>query len=122
MEVALTALFFYGVGYIVKRENLLNFLSNYSKLYTIIIFIVSLSIAILLNLKSMPVYDLNKLGSNVIFTYASAILGILAMVSLAKLINRNKFLEFLGRNTYIILAFHLSALYFMHGIFKKASL
>ncbi len=119
MEVALTALFFYGVGYIVKRENLLNFMTVNSNLYSLIIFVISLFIAIILSLESMPVYDLNRLGSNVIFTYLSALFGILAMISLAKLINKNKILEFLGRNTYIILAFHLSALYFMHGIFKR---
>ncbi len=119
MEVALTALFFYGLGYIVKRENLLHFITAHSKLYSIIIFVVSLFIAVILSLKSMPVYDLNRLGSNVIFTYISALFGILAIVSLAKIINKNKFLEFLGRNTYIILAFHLSSLYFIHGIFRR---
>ncbi len=119
MEVALTALFFYGLGYIVKRENLLSFLTVSSKLYSILIFTISLFTAIILSLKSMPVYDLNRLGTNVIFTYLSALFGILAIVSLAKLVNKNKILEFLGRNTYIILAFHLSSLYFMHGIFRR---
>ena len=119
MEVALTALFFYGLGYIAKRENILNNLTTNNKLYSISIFIISLSFAVILSLKSIPVYDLNRLGSNVIFTYISALFGILAIISLAKLINKNKFLEFLGKNTYIILAFHLSALYFMQGIFKR---
>jgi fucose 4-O-acetylase-like acetyltransferase len=119
MEIALTALFFYGLGYIVKRENLLTFITKYSKSYTLILFVVSLFIAIVLSLKSMPIYDLNRLGNNAMFTYISALFGIIAMVSLAKLINKNIILEFLGRNTYIILAFHLSSLYFMHGIFKR---
>ncbi len=119
MEIALTAVFFYGLGYIVKREKLLDFITDYSKLNIVIIFIVSSIVAITLSLKTLPSYDLNFLGSNVVLTYISAIFGILAVISLAKLINKNSILEFLGRNTYIILAFHLSALYFMHGIFKR---
>ena len=118
-EIALTALFFYGLGYITKRENLISYFDTDEKRYIIILFFVSLFGAVILSLESMPVYDLNYLGSYAIFTYVSALFGILAMISLAKLINRNTLLEYLGRNTYIILAFHLSALYFLHGIFKR---
>jgi fucose 4-O-acetylase-like acetyltransferase len=119
MEIALTALFFYGLGYITKRENLLSYLESDEKIYIVVLFFVTLFGAVILSLESMPVYDLNYLGSYTIFTYMSALFGILAMLALAKLINRNRVLEFLGRNTYIILAFHLSALYFLHGIFRR---
>jgi hypothetical protein len=119
LDVALTALFFYGLGYIVKKESLLSYLHTDNKTYLFSIFIFSLFGAIALSLESSPSYDLNFLGSNIIFTYISAFLGIIALLTLATLIRKNTVLEFFGRNTYIILAFHLSTLYFMHGIFKR---
>ncbi len=118
MEVALTALLFYALGYIIKKENFLAILPD-NRVYLLTIVIVGLLIALPLSLSSMPNYATNNLGSNPIYTYISAIFGSISLIGIAKLINRNRLLEALGRNTYIILAFHLSALYLLHGVFKR---
>ena len=117
-EVALTAALFYGLGYWVKKEGAFGYLPR-TKPVGVLLLSLFLVTAIYLSLESRPHFDLNDLGSSALLTYVSGLFGIAAMVLAAHLIGRNRFLEYLGRNTYIILAFHLSVLYLLHGVFKR---
>lgn len=122
MDVAFTAVLFYGLGYLVKKEQLIDRLISKKLTINILIFLATITIALAFGFHNNTSFTDNYLGDNVLFTYVSAFTGIIALMTLAKIINKNIILEFLGKNTYVILAFHLSILYVLQGLVKRTNI
>ncbi len=122
MDVAFSAVLFYGLGYLVKKEQLIDRLISKKLTINILIFLVTISIGLVFGFHNNTAYTDNYLGDNILFTYISAFSGVIALMTLAKIINKNIILEFLGQNTYVILAFHLSILYILQGLVKRTGI
>ena len=119
MDIGFTAVVFYGLGYIVKKEKIIHKLFSKNYVLDFLLFIFFLILSGSLSLYSLPEYTLNNLGKNIFATYIGAISGTLALIYLAKMINQNKVIELIGRNTYVILAFHLPVMYVLYSLTHK---
>ncbi len=116
-DVALFAVGFYGLGYLTKKYNLINkiVLSKISKL-VIIVLLTSFSIYFSLN---SHISFSKAIFENIPYMYLGALSGIVALIFIAEMntIKNNKVLQYLGRNTYIILAFHKLPIFIIFTLF-----
>ncbi len=122
IDIAITAAVFYGLGYLVKTNNLINKLeisNNWLKLFLVILFFTITASMSLTNYTSIA---FGKYGNPALF-YIGALSGILALVFFVqfRLIRENSLLKYFGKNTYLILAFHTLALYFTNYILLNIS-
>ncbi|PHR59489.1 MAG: hypothetical protein COA44_00680 [Arcobacter sp.] len=106
-DIAFLGAVFYGLGNITKKYNLLHYLHIEHTLLKLIVIIFSLGISIWLSLHSTNDYARN-IFNNMFFTLLSAGFGIISLVlfSSFKPIKESQALQYLGINTYVILAFH----------------
>jgi fucose 4-O-acetylase-like acetyltransferase len=109
-ETALTGIVFFGFGYLWNfiPKGKLEILKKYAfKIF--FIFTVSTIIFALINFNlhgHQVDLRINKLNNFFLF-YLSSISGILAVVSISSQINKNKILEYLGKNSLILFVWHL---------------
>lgn len=108
IETALSAVVFYGLGFLfMKKEELVNFFSKY-KFFIFPVFLV-------LNL-IISTIDFNLYGNqidmrlghlhNFSIFYIDAFLGIMAWISFSMILGKNYILELLGRNSLVLFALH----------------
>ena len=105
IDVAYSAVVFYGAGYLAR-----NFLNNHRMSFSLagillILTLLSLNVAFSY-LNGAVDMDANRLG-NYFYFYIAAFLGIFSYILTAQIINKSKVLSYLGKNSLIILAFHL---------------
>lgn len=110
IDVALVAVTFVGLGYIVKKSNILNKFDNY--MYIIIFMLLNLIFGVL----NTEVNMFSSIYGNYLYFYISAISGTLGTILICKKINSSKILEFIGRNTFVYLAIHQ---YVIFSVLKK---
>ncbi len=112
VDVAITATVFYGLGYLVKTNNLIAkiHINNSSK---ILLVSILFTIAIIISISNYSSIAYGKYGNPALY-YIGALSGILALMFFVqfRLIGKNYFLDYLGKNTYQILSFHMIAIYF----------
>jgi hypothetical protein len=112
MEVALTALFFYGIGNLLSC----NFRLSVNRLRYIYALPFFLIISFLFSQINTPAVDMwSNIMGNGIPTYFNAFVGMAFIFLLSKFIEDEgnyvlffikKIFIYLGKNTYVILAFH----------------
>lgn len=110
--VALNAIQFYSIGAIFKNK-ILN-LNKISYKYVILLFIISY-----ISWYYNGLIDMRTLryGNSIMLFYLSAFSGIGFIIYLIKNLNiYNLFLDFIGKNTLIILAYHMSCMIFIKFI------
>lgn len=115
IDVALTAVTFYGTGFIFK--NTIDAISQFAvkrNLFLIIPFFILNILFCFLNGK-IDMYE-NHYGSPIFF-YLSALSGTMVFIILSKIIPPNKLLSFIGSNTIIILGLTGVSLFIIRGIF-----
>lgn len=106
IDAALSAVVFYGIGYLLKEyQVVLEKLMNFK--YVVVLFLINMVAG---SLNSMIDIFYNKLGNYILF-YTAAISGILLVVVLIKALTTSFSLEYIGRNTFILLAFHQSVIF-----------
>ncbi len=117
MNVALTAAVFYGLGYLVKTNNLINKINVKNPYLRLLTMTLLLAISFSLSMINTVSMSTNGLGNPILF-YIAAFSGIFGMVLFVKLkfVQHNRFFEYLGKNTYLILAFHILAIYFANDL------
>lgn len=115
LEVVLTAVFFYGIGNLSYSYLILYFKKgNFSLLFLFLLIILPLSI--ILSISNKPRLDMasNTIG-NYFPTYLAAFLGIsiiivhsffISKANKTYLIQLKKLIIYIGKNTFVILAFH----------------
>ena len=109
-ESALTGVVFFGLGY------LWNFVpEKYNQLfkkYAISFLIGLILITVIISLSNFNLYGhqvdlrLNRLNNYFLF-YLAGVSGILAVISISIKVNKNKIMEYLGRNSLLLFVWHL---------------
>jgi len=127
-EIALTGIVFFGMGYLWNFiPDKINAIFNKYNIFLMAIFIVLTVFFADLNYQTYGLQidmRLNRLN-NYYYFYIAAISGILAIIFLSKFINKNKLLEYLGKNTMPLFIWHyfvfiyLSKLFFMFNPSKE---
>lgn len=115
IDIALTAVVFYGIGYIFKEklDKLTDFTAN-KNLAAVIPFVI-LSIVFCFVNGRVDMYS-NYYG-NILFYYLSALSGIIFVITLCKKIPQNKLLQYIGKNTIVILGLSSVSLFVIRGVF-----
>lgn len=105
IDVAFTALVFYGIGYLV-RPYVFNdsFKAWYSPPFLLI---GMLAYIICSNLNSESAFVIGNFGENYFYFYLAALSGILFWVQVSRLIRPNRLFEEVGKNTLVIFPLHL---------------
>jgi acyltransferase len=107
-ESALTGLAFFGAGYLaIENKNKLKIFAQQKILLTITTMLFTILIATINYWASGSQIDLriNHLGNGFLF-YLEAFSGIAWAVTISQIIARNAFLEYLGRHSLILFAWH----------------
>jgi len=108
LDIALTALVFFGTGHLWKSHSQI---IPYCKKYALLFFPAALVLTYIFALLNFQQYGfqidmrVNRLN-NYFYFYAGAFSGIISMISLSYLINHNRVLEYLGKRTMILFAWH----------------
>ncbi|WP_234123164.1 acyltransferase family protein [Clostridium hydrogenum] len=117
IDIAFTAIIFYGFGYIVNglKYNFVN-----AKILTkIIVAIISSLLLIYTSEANTVVYMYNNEYGKYFYFLISAFSGIMVCVLLANIINKSTILSYIGANSFIILALHPKTLELLKLIFNK---
>jgi acyltransferase len=118
IDVAFTAIVFYGIGYIVKNiaSTKLFTYFNYNSLRKFLLMISLLAIHFFVSDLNGRV-DMNETYYNNYFLfYISAFSGLTAYILISQFLAKSKILQYFGKNTLVILALHLLGLTFIKGI------
>ncbi len=108
-EVALTAVVYYGAGHLIHKHDLTDLFVTRNR-YTSLILIITLTlISLFLSLDNYTLLAKNILNNSLLM-YISAFSGIFALIMITKIpaVEKSDFLHYIARNSYLILAFHLT--------------
>lgn len=112
VDVAFSGIVFYYLGYMVKRHNLLGYLDlgrRWVWIFSVILVGVAHWGTAFLNTQVASIRWVNMAGNtlgNYFLFYISACLGIFVYLSIGYWVQRLKILNFLGKNSLLILAVH----------------
>lgn len=114
IDVALTAVVFYGVGYSLRGKNM-SFPRNKSGKFILLFCLLLVSI-IFCFLNGQSDMNSNKYN-NIVFFYITAFAGIFFYLMISKMLRKSVLLDYVGRNTIIILGLSGVSLFILRGIF-----
>jgi acyltransferase len=120
-EIAFSAVVFYGIGFLWNRSN--GFREPIHK-YKYLLFPVLLILGIILTTIDFHIYGhqidmrLNHLNNYFLF-YIDAFMGIFAWIAFSIILNKNKMLETIGKNSLILFAWHPIVFYYL-GLISTA--
>ncbi len=108
-EVALTAVVYYGAGHLIHKHDLTDLFVTRKSYTSVILIITLISISIFLSLDNYTLLAKNILNNGLLM-YISAFSGIFALIMITKIsaVEKSDFLHYVARNSYLILAFHLT--------------
>ncbi|MDU1279228.1 MAG: acyltransferase family protein [Clostridium sp.] len=116
LNIAITGVVFLGIGYLAKQSNVIEKIKYSTRVkITTISFLITLLISQMNNVIKM--YD-NYYG-NYFYFYVASICGIITWTNVSYMINNNKLLSYIGKNTFLILALHPKFIQALNLIFKK---
>lgn len=116
VNIAITGVVFFGIGYLIKQSNIINKIKNS---YKILIIIISFFITLIISQINSTIHMYNNYYGNYYYFYIASISGIITWVNIAYLINKNNILCYIGKNTLLILAIHPKFIQILNFIFKK---
>lgn len=121
IETALTAIVFFGAGFLWKTagENEKKRFSAHVWQVLLIAIVVCILFAVLNFQEYSSQVDLrvDRLN-NYFYFYLAAFAGITATVSLSQLIRQNRVLEYMGKNSLVIFAWHLLLFHYLSPVFR----
>jgi fucose 4-O-acetylase-like acetyltransferase len=113
VDIALTAVVFYAIGYLVQPY-LLN--DSFKVWYKWQLVVLGMLCYILFsNLNQASAFVIGNFGKNYFYFYAAALSGIVFWAQMARLIKPNKLLSEIGKNTLVIFPLHLLVFPFLTG-------
>lgn len=104
INIALTAIVFYGIGNVMKSY--INRLTLYKRSKLLLAAGLSFLLALLVNRYNSIIYMYDNSYGNYVLFYLASLLGILGVACLSMAIKKSKVLSYLGINSLIILAVH----------------
>ncbi len=104
LDVAFTAVVFYGIGHLVRRRWATDFVVAPARLLAIVIGALALQLFFIS--RNGPVNMNNQHQGNYLLFYIAALAGISYYFVLARHLKANRFLAYCGRNSLVILAAH----------------
>jgi fucose 4-O-acetylase-like acetyltransferase len=119
LDTAMLAILFYGAGHEIKQAEILKKISQHLSKYRLIIYsLIFLGFNLLLSRLNGRVDMFTNYYGNYFLFYLAAFAGIILIVFVAMLLDKNRLLEFLGQNSLYIFAFHPVALGILKFIFS----
>lgn len=116
LDVSLVAQFFYGCGYLLKKN--FNYFKNCFKEYTTVKIIFIFTVGVFFGIINKQVDMSNELYRNITYTLITSIsLSFLLIYIVQGLRFSNKMLIYIGQNTIIILALHIPLLRVLQALF-----
>ena len=107
LDIALIAIGFYFLGYLWKQKIEIAFKQFNNKIWKSYIIIGVMTIVTVVVSQINYGMSMNSLKfNNYFFTYIASISGCLVIYIISNIINKNRMLQFLGRNTLIIMCIH----------------
>lgn len=103
INVALTGVVFYGIGFVIKSYMKLSLISNRIILS---VFVTAVTLGLVISLQNTYVMMAANLYGNFFYFYAAALLNILGIIAISFLLRKNNWLIYLGRNSLTIFALH----------------
>ncbi len=114
IDIALTAVVFYGIGYLVRPYVLSD---SFKVWYSPPFMLLGVSTYIIFShLNEHSAFLIGEFGENYFYFYLAALSGILFWMQLSRLIKPNRFFEEIGKNTLVIFPLHLLIFPFFTGI------
>lgn len=117
-ETAISAVVFYGAGFLwIKSEKAKNIIAKY-KLVIFPVFVIATGIisTIEFNIYGRQI-DMRLLHLNNYFSfYLDAFMGIFAWISLSIILNKNRLLEYIGKNSLILFAWQSVLFYYFDSV------
>lgn len=110
IDVSLVAVTFVGIGYLIKKLDLINKIDNY--IYIIVLVVLNLVFGTL----NTEINMFSGIYGNYICFYLASITGTIGVILICKKISSSKVLEFIGQNTFVYLAIHQ---YVIFSVLKK---
>lgn len=104
IDVAFTAIVFYGIGFIINTRKITFIKSKY---ICVFILCVALVAGFILSNINGYVYMAGNSFGNYFYFYIDAFLGIICVVIISMLIKTNNVLSYLGKNSLLILGLHI---------------
>ncbi|MGE7115104.1 acyltransferase family protein [Lysinibacillus sp. NPDC047702] len=118
IDIAFSAIVFFGLGYISKTVGLINSVLN-QKVKLLVITLPIFLLFINQMIKDNYIIDMNNNRLNDYYNfYTPAICGILLTIIFASLLKSN-FIEYLGKNSLVILATHLPIIFFVSIFYNE---
>lgn len=105
IDAALTAVVFYGIGYIFKEKNFLLSVSNLK------VFIILSCINLLSGFYNPRISMFGNVYGNYFLFYLSAFSGVIAFIILVRLVKESNILLYIGKNSIIYLALHQAVVF-----------
>lgn len=113
-DIALTAVVFYGLGYLVKPY-ILN--ESFKVWYQWpILLLGTLAYIVFSNLNEESAFIIGNFGKNYFYFYLAALSGILFWAQISRLTKPNKLFTEIGKNTLVIFPLHLLLFPFFTGV------
>ena len=130
-EVALTAVFFFGLGNI-SRTVICKFMDESKNYILLICMTIAFVVSFVVSTKSSTHLDMcfNVIGSP-LATYTAALSGTFFMMTLSRILTKfeysvnlvlRKAFQFIGKNSYVVLAFHQVVFMGVFKLFSQAGL
>ncbi|WP_342042163.1 acyltransferase family protein [Bacillus sp. OTU2372] len=122
IDVAMISVGFYGAGYLFKKYN--KYLERFNHLKALVLLLIVNLFTGYLNyvLTGERVDFYNSSLGNIVLFYLSAFSGIGAFVILIKHMKKNKVLQYIGKNSFIYLAFHQKIVFFVFSLLIQKSI
>ncbi|PFN98128.1 hypothetical protein COJ85_21655 [Bacillus sp. AFS076308] len=122
IDVAMISVGFYGAGYLFKEYN--KNLERFNHLKSLVLLLIVNLFTGYLNyvLTGERVDFYNSSLGNIVLFYLSAFSGIGAFVILIKHMKKNKVLQYIGKNSFIYLAFHQKIVFFVFSLLIQKSI
>ena len=120
IDVAFTAVVFYGVGFLA-RDKITKFADWITLGKFLLVGMPMLALGFVFNVLNGPI-NMHKNGlQNAAFFYVAAFCGILLFLGLSNIIPKNRVLQFIGKNTIVLLGFSGVSLYLVRSAIFAAT-
>ncbi|MBM7655465.1 acyltransferase family protein [Neobacillus cucumis] len=121
LDIAMISVGFYGAGYFYKEFHKKLEWMNQFKIFILLMLINFVTGYLNFNYTGERVDFYNSSLGNIFLFYLSAFSGIGAFVILIKRIKKNKSLQYIGKNSFIYLAFHQKIVFFVFSLMIQKS-
>ena len=115
-DVAMTAIVFYGTGYLMKRAKADMVITELSDAKLSVLLIVIFCASIMTCYLNSPIDMNNNSYGNILLFYISAFAGIIFYLGISKIIKPNRLIRYIGKNTIVLIGLGGIVMFVLNGI------